>query len=341
MTPKATKAFTLIELLVVIAIIAILAAILFPVFAAAREKARQTTCASNLKQLGLGILQYTEDYDEYPPNGIGYAASTGAGCNVLGYGNTWNLNRAGIGWGAQVYPYVKSTGVFSCPDDLNQPGQGVAGISYAYNQDLYDKCVTDSAGDIASLFYPIGKWVAPSMTVLLVESQLPYNPIEGVTGIGVVLTNGGEANNADTGYTDSWDATNPNDTFVSPATNGYNNFACDPANACGSQPVHGYSGSSPYLNSVGGIAAGQFVGVTGTGPGYPSAMFVNNGVGRHTGLGNFLLADGHVKALRPGTVTPGFDPSYGSSQGQSGSTAAGTSGLNEFGGPISATFSVY
>jgi len=64
---RKASAFTLIELLVVIAIIAILAAILFPVFAQAREKARQTTCASNLKQLGLATLQYVQDYDEHMP----------------------------------------------------------------------------------------------------------------------------------------------------------------------------------------------------------------------------------------------------------------------------------
>ena len=61
------KGFTLIELLVVIAIIAILAAILFPVFAQAREKARQTSCLSNLKQLGTGYILYADDYDDYPP----------------------------------------------------------------------------------------------------------------------------------------------------------------------------------------------------------------------------------------------------------------------------------
>src|SRR5215469_346721 len=99
---KSRSAFTLIELLVVIAIIAILAAILFPVFAQAREKARQTTCASNERQLGLGFLQYIQDYDEYPPNGV---QNGGAGVH------------AGEGWAGQVYSYVKSTGVFACPDD--------------------------------------------------------------------------------------------------------------------------------------------------------------------------------------------------------------------------------
>src|SRR6202165_3160011 len=98
------SAFTLIELLVVIAIIAILAAILFPVFAKAREKARQTSCTSNIKQLGLAALQHTPDYDEYYPGG------------TVGQGNHGSF-AYGNGWAGQLYPFVKATGVYVCPDD--------------------------------------------------------------------------------------------------------------------------------------------------------------------------------------------------------------------------------
>jgi prepilin-type N-terminal cleavage/methylation domain-containing protein/prepilin-type processing-associated H-X9-DG protein len=85
--------FTLIELLVVIAIIAILAAILFPVFAQAREKARAISCLSNTKQAGLALAMYVQDYDETTPK--------------LGHGTEW--------W-TQIYPYVKNGQVFLCPD---------------------------------------------------------------------------------------------------------------------------------------------------------------------------------------------------------------------------------
>ena len=92
-------AFTLIELLVVIAIIAILAAILFPVFARARENARRSSCQSNLKQIGLGILQYNQDYDERMPSDL---------INIGG--NTY-------AWSVVVQPYVKSTQLFACPSN--------------------------------------------------------------------------------------------------------------------------------------------------------------------------------------------------------------------------------
>jgi prepilin-type N-terminal cleavage/methylation domain-containing protein len=91
--------FTLIELLVVIGIIAILASILFPVFARARENARRASCQSNLKQIGLGIMQYTQDYDERFPN-------AGSAYDLPGpVDATWDL---------VIQPYVKSTSPGSC-----------------------------------------------------------------------------------------------------------------------------------------------------------------------------------------------------------------------------------
>jgi len=117
---KTFQGFTLIELLVVIAIIAILAAILFPVFAKVREKARQTSCASNEKQLGMAILQYVQDADETYP--LGNQAP-----------DEW-----ANGWPLTVAPYIKSLAVFRCPDDstdkmkAGEEWRGY-GISYASN----------------------------------------------------------------------------------------------------------------------------------------------------------------------------------------------------------------
>ena len=95
------RAFTLIELLVVIAIIAILAAILFPVFAKAREKARQSSCQSNNKQMALAFQQYKQDYDETWP---------------LQYwgGASWMPTASGW-WGGEVQPYIKNSQIYLCP----------------------------------------------------------------------------------------------------------------------------------------------------------------------------------------------------------------------------------
>src|SRR5579872_3739810 len=102
---RSRAAFTLIELLVVIAIIAILAAILFPVFAQAREKARAISCLSNAKQLGLAVMMYVQDYDETYPQAE--------------YWDQTNFPTDFYLWSSQrcVGPYIKNGDIFKCPDD--------------------------------------------------------------------------------------------------------------------------------------------------------------------------------------------------------------------------------
>jgi prepilin-type N-terminal cleavage/methylation domain-containing protein/prepilin-type processing-associated H-X9-DG protein len=146
--------FTLIELLVVIAIIAILAAILFPVFASAREKARQTTCASNERQMGLGILQYVEDFDETYPMSM-----------ELNWENSWARTSQ---------PYIKSYDVFRCPDDSNTAlnaavasWEGV-GISYNCNMDntAFAYGILKALGPFGSGATGPGGWFTyPSLTL--------------------------------------------------------------------------------------------------------------------------------------------------------------------------------
>jgi len=146
--------FTLIELLVVIAIIAILAAILFPVFAKVREKARQTSCSSNMKQLGTAFMQYVQDNNERFPS---VRAVTPAN-NYVG------------GWANLIYPYVKSTGAFTCPDDgiarVASPGITTkAKVSYEMNYAIWND---DFWGPIVQ-GAKLGLFVAPASTVLLYE----------------------------------------------------------------------------------------------------------------------------------------------------------------------------
>lgn len=128
------KGFTLIELLVVIAIIAILASILFPVFSRARENARRASCASNLKQLSLAVLQYTQDYDELlPTTTIGPS-----GVNLVGwvFYTSWPAQDTAGAFDVtkgNIYPYVKSAQVYVCPSDTKGRASG---NSYAINHCL-------------------------------------------------------------------------------------------------------------------------------------------------------------------------------------------------------------
>ena len=164
MFQRRRTAFTLIELLVVIAIIAILAAILFPVFATAREKARQTGCASNLKQLGIAMLQYSQDYDELLP------------CGTLGVSST--RDGRGMGWAGQAYPYIKTPGVLLCPDDTHpasQPTWGELPISYAENENIVFQYSYANGWPVEQEI-PTTKLTAPSVTVLACEVAGSYYP---------------------------------------------------------------------------------------------------------------------------------------------------------------------
>jgi len=270
---KMKNGFTLIELLVVIAIIAILAAILFPVFATAREKARQSACASNEKQLGLAFMMYSQDYDENLPCGSDYTSS--------------NPGPVYYGWAGQLYPYVKSTDVFHCPDDPTTVGTPnittPAGameyvLSYAYNTDIpFSHAMT------------VAHLTAPASTVLLME------------------VSGQEA-----------DLTTPNEN-QSISANGWNS----------------------WFGSVisGGVGVYE-TGYMGTGSNHQTGSNSDAGyaapTGWHSGLSNFILADGHVKSLHGTAVSPGAPASSSNNPG-SGYAACGADDLSS--GPYTATMS--
>jgi prepilin-type N-terminal cleavage/methylation domain-containing protein/prepilin-type processing-associated H-X9-DG protein len=158
------KAFTLIELLVVIAIIAILAAILFPVFARARENARRASCMSNLKQISLGMLQYTQDYDEHFPKYRVPAAYS-------------NFTANPYGWAEALQPYIKSVQIFQCPsettafDATQLPSNTLSDYTdYAYNIWIGGGYISSTSGNLlASIGLSQAALTSPSLTVLLID----------------------------------------------------------------------------------------------------------------------------------------------------------------------------
>jgi len=169
--------FTLIELLVVIAIIAILAAILFPVFAKVREKARQTSCSSNMRQMGLALMQYVQDNDETYPVGVA------------------NDGGSGLGWAGQIYPFVKSNAVYTCPDDNSYTATKPDSlVSYAVNIAVTRSSNGGAAGSLAALN-------APAKTVMLCEiTGIPARPSNAGPGVSDASVAFGNLSSSTEGY---------------------------------------------------------------------------------------------------------------------------------------------
>jgi prepilin-type N-terminal cleavage/methylation domain-containing protein/prepilin-type processing-associated H-X9-DG protein len=285
-----SQGFTLIELLVVIAIIAILAAILFPVFASAREKARQTACISNEKQLGLAFMQYTGDYDESMP------------CGSLLYSGQPYAGHYGTGWAAEVYPYVKAVKAYYCPSDgtasqtyyLNQYWS----LSYGYNCTLLQN---NTNGTNVGGYIP--KFTSPANSVVLFEvtnscAQFDSNPNEqdDCAGFG------------NSSYQGNYYGANSN----------INGGHCVADTGLMGGTYTGVTGSTGLTTATETGAAGS------------QTIESYHQFGRHTNGSDFIMADGHAKFLMPNLVSPGsLAPSSMSAQGANnqgwgGLSAAGT-----------------
>jgi len=255
------KGFTLIELLVVVAIIALLAAILFPVFGRARERARQTGCMSNLKQIGLGLSQYVQDNDNAWPGGLVPGGPMAVPATPGGSGN--GEPGFGMGWAGSIYPYVRNTQLYTCPDDTTLPASGTQNISYSMNQWL-------PARNESALASPV-------TTVALCEVKNTWSFLtyadEGVSEQGG--TNAGAWLVSSVG--DGWAGADSGATGSTWAGDWADDVACS-NNVCHHIGIQGWESFTPALT-------------TATYARHDPTATPNNA------MSMYLMADGHVKML--------------------------------------------
>ena len=262
---KKQNAFTLIELLVVIAIIAILAAILFPVFAQAKEAAKKTNCLSNQKNLSLGIIMYTSDSDDVFPNGQS-GTRTDYPCD--------SFTGVQVDWSGAVFPYIKNGtggaaaianpnisqyngGIFNCPTHPNQPQTNQFGV--------HDTIFPDNVN--ASWNCANGKFV-PKATYSTTFIDSPASKVM----LAEKGANGKEVDNWNQFLTDKWywvDSNKVPGTLDASCSQDDGSLAVDKDEASGWQ----WAGGALY-------------------PRY-----------RHSGNSNMAMFDGHVKSQHKGGVT--------------------------------------
>jgi len=274
------KGFTLIELLVVIAIIAILAAILFPVFAQAREKARAITCVSNEKQMGLAMLQYLQDNDDTFP--------------LLQWINP--VNNQAMDWELAIYPYVKNGAV-----EGNVGGNSAIGYGGIWACPSFPKVQEAEYGINWELARDgAGTWGAeqPGFVQITVNDAAIDSPADKIMVMekGYASPAGGGGDYAQTlldpveaMYTNNEGPFNQQaDSYAGTDTHNELHFDADCGPATWTDPVTGAPVAGPW-NTGGATACQTWNDTPGDMPRF-----------RHTGTGNALFIDGHVKAIHRG-----------------------------------------
>jgi len=293
----AARGFTLIELLVVIAIIAILAAILFPVFARARENARRASCQSNLKQIGLGFLQYSQDYDERLPFVMWLHPTPGEGYDYRGNSSAgpgrvyWGQYGPVTSWVDEIYPYVKSDQIFTCPSDPFP--------------NLYRQYAVGSRGSLGMISYGMNSalngYSRYAFDPNYVELNQDGGPLQYYQAWQTVA--GGTAANGAPGMMINGQSMAA---VVSSANKILVGDICKESSAVGPQMQPGSSGlgSNSYQFPPatedcynGSTAWGAYVNSYMTT--YPASHF-GGGHGRHLGGANLAFVDGHVKFFGAG-----------------------------------------